>query len=132
MVVITSTIDGNHRWTRGSQPFAMAYTFSKGLWFPSHIAPFTLAADTRLPMRHATRFENQGRFRRLPRTLESVEIFSRPCLRHRSPQQRRRDNGSCRQDQKTFPIAQCFEKKAGCGSADRSGDGDQSADEPAY
>jgi hypothetical protein len=33
--------------------FAMAYTFSKGLWFPSHIAPFALAADTRPPMRHA-------------------------------------------------------------------------------
>jgi hypothetical protein len=42
-----------HARPKGTPCFAMAYTFLKGLWFPSHIAPFALAADTRPPMRHA-------------------------------------------------------------------------------
>src|SRR5215472_14861007 len=69
---------------------------------------------------------------RAPEIQQSIEIFSRHCLGHCRPQQRRRYSGSRRQDQKTFPMAQRLEKKAGWRSADRSGDGDQGADEPAY
>src|SRR5215472_3812363 len=63
---------------------------------------------------------------------QSIEIFSWYCLRHCRPQQRGRNCGSRRQDQKTFPLAESLEKKAGCGGADRSCDGDQGADGPAH
>src|SRR5262245_50345962 len=69
---------------------------------------------------------------RAPEIQQSIEIFGRHCLGHCRPQQYRREGGSCRQDQKTFPMAQRLKKKAGCRGADRSGDGDQGADEPAH
>jgi hypothetical protein len=63
---------------------------------------------------------------------KSIEIFCRCRLWHCRPQQRGRYGGSHRQDQKTFPPAETFEHKAGCGGADRSGDGYHGTDEAAH
>src|SRR5262245_17152341 len=62
---------------------------------------------------------------RMPEIRQSIEIFSRHCLRHCRPQQSGRNSGNGREDQKTFPMALGLEKKASCGGADRSGDGHQ-------
>src|SRR5712671_5926928 len=69
---------------------------------------------------------------RTPEIRQSIEIFSWSCFGHCHPEQGRCNNGSCREDQNTFPIAECFEKKSGCGGTDRSGDGDHGAECPAH
>src|SRR5262249_1129568 len=95
-----------------------------GLKPPDQNALGSVFAPSRVTARPATV--------RMLEIQQSIEIFSWYCLGHCRPQQRRRSSGSCRQNQKTFPMAQSLEKKTGCGGADRSGNGDQGADGPTH